>query len=236
MAGFYYLGDRDRVKCYYCNGGLQNWEKNDVNSHEHAKWYPLCEYLLRRQGVHFVKSVIKKYTNLKRPNITNPTKADEARPLLEYLKKKISIAPSFVVPVEDPRKKTNLQKPEIEKEMKNGKDVQIAISLGLDKKKIEYVLSKQYEKHGKNFASLHDLRNKLLDTSEIKTPSKQIKITQVCKQLIEDAQCVVCCKEDRCVLFMPCGYLSCCGSCSQLRANCAICQEQICRKIKTYKQ
>ena len=179
--------------------------------------------------------MIKKYPNLKRPNITNPTKADEARPLLEYLKKN-SIAPSFVVSVEDPRKKTNLQKPEIEKEMKNGKDVQIAISLGFDEKKIEYVLSKQYEKHGKNFTYLHDLLNKLLDTSEIKIPSKQIKITQVCKQLIEDAQCVVCCKEDRCVLFMPCGHLSCCGSCSQLRANCAICQEQICRKIKTYKQ
>ena len=68
--------------------------------------------------------------------------------------------------------------------MKNGKDVQIAISLRFDKKKIEYVLSKQYEKHGKNFASLHDLLNKHLDTSEIKSPSKQIKITQVCKQLI----------------------------------------------------
>ena len=24
-AGFYYLGSKDRVKCWYCNGGLQNW-------------------------------------------------------------------------------------------------------------------------------------------------------------------------------------------------------------------
>ena len=67
--------------------------------------------------------------------------------------------------MEDPRKKkTSLQKLEIEKEMKNGKDVQIAISFGFDKKKTEYVLSKQYEKHGKNFASLHDLLNKLLES------------------------------------------------------------------------
>ena len=82
--GFIYLGDRDRVKCNYCNAGLQNWEENDVISHEHAKWYPLCEYLLRRQGVHFVKSVVKKYPNLKRPNITNPTKVDEVRPLRQF--------------------------------------------------------------------------------------------------------------------------------------------------------
>ena len=48
MAGFYYLGDKDRVKCWYCNGGLRNWETSDVVSHEHAKWYPLCEYLFRK--------------------------------------------------------------------------------------------------------------------------------------------------------------------------------------------
>ena len=28
-AGFYYLGDRDRVKCFYCNYGLKNWEPTD---------------------------------------------------------------------------------------------------------------------------------------------------------------------------------------------------------------
>jgi len=33
-------GERDRVKCWYCNGGLQNWERNDVPWEEHAKWFP----------------------------------------------------------------------------------------------------------------------------------------------------------------------------------------------------
>jgi len=39
-AGFYFLGERDRVKCWYCNGGLQNWEPNDNPWKEHAKWFP----------------------------------------------------------------------------------------------------------------------------------------------------------------------------------------------------
>jgi len=39
-AGFYFLGKYDQVKCYYCNGGLQNWHYNDNPWFEHAKWYP----------------------------------------------------------------------------------------------------------------------------------------------------------------------------------------------------
>ena len=75
--------------------------------------------------------------------------------LIEYLKKKSQLPLLLLSPWKIQEKKTNPQKPEIEKKkkMKNGKDVQIAISLGFDEKKIEYILSKQYEKHGKNFAS-----------------------------------------------------------------------------------
>ena len=35
-----FSGDRDRAKCWYCNGGLQNWEANDEPFTEHAKWFP----------------------------------------------------------------------------------------------------------------------------------------------------------------------------------------------------
>ena len=88
VSGFYYLGDQDRVKCWYCNGGVKNWEKkNDVVSEEHAKWYPLSEFLLKRQGVQYVKRVLQKCPDLIHPNITNSTKAIEAQCLMKYLKK-----------------------------------------------------------------------------------------------------------------------------------------------------
>lgn len=39
-AGFIYLGVEDKLKCFYCNGGLQRWQKDESPWFEHAKWYP----------------------------------------------------------------------------------------------------------------------------------------------------------------------------------------------------
>lgn len=72
QAGLYYLGERDRVKCWYCNGRLQNWDKYDNPWFEHAKWFPTCEYLLQKKGPEFVESVSSRFTNLDRPAIGNP--------------------------------------------------------------------------------------------------------------------------------------------------------------------
>ena len=53
-VGFFYLGENDRVKCFYCNGGLRNWKSDERSWEEHAKWFSLCKYVLQRQGVDYV--------------------------------------------------------------------------------------------------------------------------------------------------------------------------------------
>ena len=70
--GFYYLGDSDRVKCWYCYGGLKNWERSDDPRMEHAKWFPLCDDMLKNKGVDFVKAVVKDFPGLSRPVFSNP--------------------------------------------------------------------------------------------------------------------------------------------------------------------
>lgn len=34
------VGHGDNVKCFYCDGGLRNWEPGDDPWQEHAKWFP----------------------------------------------------------------------------------------------------------------------------------------------------------------------------------------------------
>ncbi|XP_032684282.1 death-associated inhibitor of apoptosis 1-like [Odontomachus brunneus] len=48
-AGFYYTKKEDRTICYYCGGGLEGWEPNDVPLQEHIKWFSKCKYALKRE-------------------------------------------------------------------------------------------------------------------------------------------------------------------------------------------
>ena len=43
-AGFFYVGIRNVVTCFYCNGSLDNWGVNDQPMIEHARWFEHCIY------------------------------------------------------------------------------------------------------------------------------------------------------------------------------------------------
>ncbi|XP_075917437.1 baculoviral IAP repeat-containing protein 7-B-like isoform X1 [Petromyzon marinus] len=54
-AGFYYSGYGDLVKCFSCDGHLQEWALGDSAWHEHAKWFPSCVFVGRQKGEAFVR-------------------------------------------------------------------------------------------------------------------------------------------------------------------------------------
>uniref|UniRef100_A0A182YU28 Uncharacterized protein n=1 Tax=Biomphalaria glabrata TaxID=6526 RepID=A0A182YU28_BIOGL len=65
-AGFYFTGDEDCARCFYCGGGLRNWDVEDDVWEEHARWFPKCAFLLREKGHDFVNA-IKEGQNTRRP-------------------------------------------------------------------------------------------------------------------------------------------------------------------------
>ncbi len=46
QAGFYYLGESDRVQCFCCGGMLGSWDKGDTAWEEHAKHFSNCFFIL----------------------------------------------------------------------------------------------------------------------------------------------------------------------------------------------
>ena len=55
MDQYFALGFGDCVRCFYCGGGLRNWEDGDIPWIEHARWYHNCEYLKQRKGDLFIE-------------------------------------------------------------------------------------------------------------------------------------------------------------------------------------
>ncbi|KAM8834749.1 baculoviral IAP repeat-containing protein 2 [Synchiropus picturatus] len=49
-AGFYYLGQGDRVACFSCGGQLCNWEPGDRAVSEHQRHYPNCRFVRGDHG------------------------------------------------------------------------------------------------------------------------------------------------------------------------------------------
>lgn len=63
-AGFYYFGIKDMVKCFFCNGGLKNWDHNDDPYQDHVRWFPKCQYIKQLMGPEYVELVREKYKNM----------------------------------------------------------------------------------------------------------------------------------------------------------------------------
>ncbi len=49
------------MKCFYCDGGLRNWEPNDDPWVEHARWFPRCAYIIKIKGQAFIAAVAAQY-------------------------------------------------------------------------------------------------------------------------------------------------------------------------------
>lgn len=63
-AGFYYFGIKDMVKCFFCNGGLKNWDHNDDPFQDHVRWFPKCQFIRQLMGHEYVEQIKDKFKNM----------------------------------------------------------------------------------------------------------------------------------------------------------------------------
>ena len=48
---------RDRVLCFYCSGGLRNWQHEDDVWVEHARCFPKCGFLRLMMGQKLIDTI-----------------------------------------------------------------------------------------------------------------------------------------------------------------------------------
>jgi len=54
-SGFFYEGEGDKVKCFWCDGALEMWTRGDDPWVEHAKWYAGCTFVQQNKGLDFIR-------------------------------------------------------------------------------------------------------------------------------------------------------------------------------------
>nr|CAB3225578.1 ZF(RING)-14 zinc finger protein [Phallusia mammillata] len=142
-AGFFFLGERDRVKCWYCNGGLQNWDPQDEPWTEHAKWFPTCEFLLQRKGPDFVHRMVSMFPNLPRPLLRGPHDVAPPNPGRRIAYGTASArAPSPPPPIIDPQAEMQRERQQIQDAM-NSDIVKAAIEMGFERKVVRHVVKRR---------------------------------------------------------------------------------------------
>ncbi|CAG2121256.1 unnamed protein product [Medioppia subpectinata] len=66
----------DYTKCFYCDGGLSNWEPGDEPWTEHAKWFPDCRFVVLNKSQAFVDECKQMQVNERHTNSLNENESD----------------------------------------------------------------------------------------------------------------------------------------------------------------
>jgi len=232
-AGLYYLGTRDRVKCWYCNGGLQNWALYDDPWFEHAKWFPTCEFVLRNKGPEFVEEVSRRFPNIGRENELTRSR----RPKETFTEAKVII-------IDYGQQKRELQQRALI-EVETSMAAQEALKMGFSKKQVTNAVERQLKQFGRGFEKVTTLVNELLEeTPAISEMMSSDEETEVVKKddplkqletLKREKNCRKCQMREAVVMLLPCGHLSTCEECQGSMTWCPTCGEKVQEKIRTYR-
>ncbi|XP_078401952.1 baculoviral IAP repeat-containing protein 2 [Cetorhinus maximus] len=161
-AGFYYVGQNDDVKCFYCDGGLRSWEAGDDPWVEHAKWFPRCEYLLQEKGQTFVNQIQTRF-----PNLFDLQLHSNSEDILEEIQ-----MPVFQFGPGENRSEDAI--------MMNTPVVKGAMEMGFDRRLVKQTVQRKILTSGENYKSVIELVTDLLNAEdEERQENRERKLEEV---------------------------------------------------------
>ncbi|OXB67870.1 hypothetical protein ASZ78_005552 [Callipepla squamata] len=219
-AGFFYTGQGDVVRCFYCDGGMRNWAFGDDPWREHAKWYPRCEFLLRSMGREFVSSVQESFASTTPPRDSRDQSGQESSAYQDLLRNwKLQTLPS----------------------LDQFSVAQNVLEMGFNPAWVASLVENKYILTGTFYLSESELISDLLrpeweECSSAKESREESPLSteEQLRRLQEEKMCKVCMDKDVSVVFVPCGHLVACGECALNLRLCPICRAVIRGSVRTF--
>lgn len=248
-AGYFYAGYSDYCRCFFCGGGLRNWDVGDDPWVEHARWFPRCQFLRMNKGIAFIDLVQQRLTekNDQEQNTNLQLTEGATAPASEVVSKKEDIwsHPSIqsVIQMGYSRDTVSDALSRLKyKTIKNGETCPSAVKIletifameqgatGTDEKDDTVKPETKSEDKQECNKSLEAVSNGI-ETLDITDAQSLIAEN---RQLKQDLLCKICMDDDASVAFLPCGHLICCGDCAPAMRKCPVCNDLIRGTVKTW--
>ncbi|RWS11154.1 putative inhibitor of apoptosis-like protein [Dinothrombium tinctorium] len=247
-AGFYFTGTSDCVKCFYCDGGVCDWDKARNPWIEHGLRFPDCDYVLLNKGPSFLEACKRTYSlemievSLRREqHLENMIISDWMKSkVIEDLKRIRDYPDEILDAVLRARWKRVHRAYEHVGELNN--DViahiaSIAPSSEKDKEqkvekakkpsdeKEELPLSRESISSNEDSSPLSSLSSSPSSSMSSSPPPSIDRDRLVCK---------ACLDKEVCVMFLPCAHLVTCSQCALSVSFCPLCRSEIKGHVRTY--
>ncbi|KAM7404864.1 hypothetical protein PAMP_012175 [Pampus punctatissimus] len=224
-AGFFYTGHGDNVKCYYCDGGLRNWEPGDDPWQEHAKWFPRVAHRLPLAEILAPEMTASPFF------LTSPFLPDMVGGL--------GASSAMLSPVVQTVLQMGFEASLVEslvqtKYLLTGQHYTSVSDLVTDVLQAEEEdrqrgsLSREPEM--RQGSSAESVRTQTPIRERVKDPSPE----ELLRQLQEERTCKVCMDKLVSIVFIPCGHLVVCGDCAASLRHCPICRAVIRGSVRAF--
>ncbi|RUS69622.1 hypothetical protein EGW08_022609, partial [Elysia chlorotica] len=221
-AGYYYAGYGDCARCFYCGGGLRNWEQDDDVWVEHARWFPKCAFIRQRLGKVFIDTVAhlaRTKDNISFMEVVTEMKIDPA--VFQIDSKETPLkndAAVLAVKEMGYREKDILSTAANLKESGQILSADVLFT-ALEEKGVQRLKGNMYLKE--NSFSISVNRNKAKDEEllgSLKQKNDVLRLQTLCK---------ICMDKEVAIVFLPCGHLVCCTECAAAMKDCPVCRSQV---------
>ncbi|XP_076466346.1 E3 ubiquitin-protein ligase XIAP-like [Babylonia areolata] len=226
-AGFHYAGYSDCALCFFCGGGLNNWDVTDDPWIAHAQWFPRCAYLRQCQGQDFVDIVRELYSA--RANARQSVS-------MEQVRQEINRRQAAGDPIPDTRTVDPA--------------VGSAVHMGFSQQAVDTAVQR-LTSEGQQLSVVRLMEYLQTDGAEPAEPTEPTEPAEASlsaasvqdevdnlqtenSELRQRGQCKICLDREVSVIFLPCGHLVTCTACAPALRACPLCRSGIKGTVRAF--
>ncbi|XP_076083713.1 baculoviral IAP repeat-containing protein 7-like [Mytilus galloprovincialis] len=260
LAGFLFAGYHDYTRCFFCGGGLRNWEAGDDPWVEHARWFPKCTFLKQNKGEKFINAVQKRQKEIDRETNATNTQETTSRAQTSSLAVNNSTASTTQSDIlQTVAARSVIEMGYTDQQVINafqhlttsGKDINsisatdiMHILLDDEAHPQQQGATSDVTQHENNMNTAGDhksdststqcngLDNTVIEQNLLFDDTENL--IEENRQLRDQRLCKVCLDLEASIAFLPCGHIVCCIDCAPAMRKCPVCRTYVKGTVKTY--